>query len=325
MPHDVTLVPGDDAGVAAHVLSIVESLDVDIRWDKPSDSASYESLVASVRHNGCALMGWQRGARDQGKLPPAVVLREELNLFAQLRPIQAFTGMPCRHPNVDVLLVREATEDVYAHLEHESIPGVFESLKVTTRAACARIARYAMELATLQGRKRVTIVHKANIMKLSDGMFLNTCLEVSREYPKLNVDDVIVDALCMKLVLNPSDFDVLLCGNLFGDIVGDLCSGLVGGPSNAPSINVGADGTVLITAGHGSPHNLSNSEQSNPLPLLIPTIHLLRHLGEQEAADRLRDGIERTLTHGILPIAEGGHANTQTFCEALTSQLAAQR
>ena len=324
MPHDVTLVPGDDAGIATHILSIVEALDVDIRWDKPTDAASHESLLSSVRHNGCALMGWQRGARDHGELPPAVILRQDLNLFAQLRPIQAFSGMPCRHPNVDLLLVREVTEDVYAHLEHESIPGVFESLKVTTRQACARIARYAMELASLQGRKRVTVVHKANIMKLSDGMFLNTCLEVGKEYPHLTVDDVIVDALCMKLVLNPSAFDVLLCGNLFGDIVGDLCSGLVGGPSNAPSINVGADGTVLITAGHGSPPNLSNSEQSNPLPLLIPTIHLLRHLDEQEAADRLRSALEQTLTRGIVPIAEGGSADAKVFCDAITSQLTLQ-
>jgi isocitrate dehydrogenase (NAD+) len=324
MPHEVTLVPGDDIGITNHILSIVEALGVDIRWDKPTESASHESLLASVRHNGCALMGWQRGARDRGELPPTVVLREDLNLFAQLRPIQGFSGMPSRHPDVDLLLVREVTEDVYAHLEHESIPGVFESLKVTTRQACARIARYAMEIASLQGRERVTIVHKANIMKLSDGMFLNTCLEVGKEYPHLTVDDVIVDALCMKLVINPNAFDVLLCGNLFGDIVGDLCSGLVGGPSNAPSINVGADGTVLITAGHGSPKNLSNSERSNPLPLLIPTIHLLRHLDEQEAADRLRAALEHALTSGVVPIAEGGDADANTFCDALTSHLARQ-
>jgi isocitrate dehydrogenase (NAD+) len=218
------------------------------------------------------------------------VLRRDLGLFAQLRPAKPVAGLPCRFQETDLLVVREITEDVYAHLEHESIPGVFESLKVTTRAACERIARYAFELARLQGRKRVTIVHKANIMKLSDGLFLRTAREVSENYPDIETNDVIVDALCMKVVLDPSKFDVLLCGNLFGDIVGDLVAGLVGGRSNTPAITIGADGTVMCTAGHGS-----RSGEADLLTVLLPALHLLRHLDEPAAADRLHTAIETAL------------------------------
>ena len=296
MNHEVTLVPGDRPELMPLVQDLIARAGVSITWDEPTPSATHESLLASVRRTKCALMGFQQGQRDEGQLPPSVVLRRDLGLFAQLRPAKPVAGLPCRFADTDLLVVRETTEDVYAHLEHESIPNVYESLKVTTRTACERIARYAFELARMQGRKRVTIVHKANIMKLSDGLFLRTAREVSADYPDIETNDVIVDALCMKVVLDPSWFDVLLCGNLFGDIVGDLVAGLVGGRSNAPAINIGADGTVLCTAGHGSA-----SDTPDLLTVLLPALHMLRHLDEPAAAERLQAAVESVLLGGMQP------------------------
>jgi len=314
--HRVTLVPGDVPEVLEGIKQVVAATGARIAWTEPSA----DEVVAAARDTGAALVGWQRGGPDG--LPPAVRLREQFGVFAQLRPIQDLPGLGGRFQDVDLLVVRETTEDVYAHLEHESIPGVFESLKVTTRAACERIARHAFELARAHGRRKVTIVHKANIMKLSDGMFLRTAQAVARDYPDIQHEDVIVDALCMRLVLDPSRFDVLLCGNLFGDIVADTCAGLVGGRSNAPSINVAIDGTRLFTAGHGDPPEIAGTGRANPLHLILPAIHLLRHLGEVDAAQRLRTALGRTLSDGVRPLALGGDATWERFCEALGQRLA---
>jgi isocitrate dehydrogenase (NAD+) len=312
--HEVTLVPGDRPELMPLVRQLIDRAGVSITWDEPTPSSTHTSLLESVRRTKCALMGFQRGKRDEGELPPSVVLRRDLGLFAQLRPARPLKGLPCRFDDADLLVVRETTEDVYAHLEHESIPGVYESLKVTTRAACARIARYAFELAVLQGRKRVTIVHKANIMKLSDGLFLRTAREIAEGYPQIETDDVIVDALCMRVVLDPSKFDVLLCGNLFGDIVGDLVAGLVGGRSNAPAINIGDDGTVLCTAGHGSPDTAGHADL---LTVLLPALHMLHHLDEPAAADRLRTAVETVLASGLQP----RDGTPEAFAEAVAAQL----
>jgi isocitrate dehydrogenase (NAD+) len=319
MPHQVTLVPGDSDAITTGVLSVLDTLGTSIVWDKPTPGHSRNDLLTSATRTGCALMGWQRGKRDEGELPPSVVLRKELGVFAQLRPIRSLPGLNNRFEDLDLLIVREVTEDVYAHLEHESIPGVYESVKVTTRAACERIARYAFELALMHGRKKVTIVHKANIMKLSDGLFLQTARAVAADYPQIEAEDCIVDALCMKLVLNPKQFDVLLCGNLFGDIVGDLCCGLVGGASNAPSINISTKGTALFCPGHGDAPG--TPEQANPLRLLLPTVHMLRHLDEGEAATKLYQSIEQTLRDGVRPYALGGDADCSSFCTALNETL----
>lgn len=316
MAHRVTLVAGDVPEVLEGIEKVVAATGVQVDWVRPEVG----ELVASARETGTALIGWQRGGPDG--LPPAVQLRNDFGVFAQLRPIQDLPGLGGRFEDVDLLVVRETTEDVYAHLEHESIPGVFESLKVTTRAACERIARHAFQLARAQGRRKVTIVHKANIMKLSDGMFLRTAQAVAQDYPEIEHEDVIVDALCMRLVLDPTQFDVLLCGNLFGDIVADTCAGLVGGRSNAPSINVAVDGTTLFTAGHGDPPEVAGTGRANPLHLLLPTVHLLRHLGENEAADRLRAAVCRTLSEGERPVALGGEATWDRFCDAVGQRLA---
>jgi len=272
MGRTITLVPGDKPELADNLKALVHTAGIDITWEEPGGD-----LVTSIRRNGAALVGFQHGDRDRGQLPPAVTLRRDLAIYAQERPIRALTGVASRFTDVDILVIRETTEDVYTSLEHESIPGVFESLKVTTRAACERIARYAFEVARARGRKKVTIVHKSNIMKLSDGMFLRVGREVSRDYPDITCDEFIVDALCMRIVLDPTRFDVLLCGNLFGDIVSDMCAGLVGGAAMAPALNVG-DGVVVATAGQQS---------ATPLALAIPMLYLLRHLGDEEDVSRL--------------------------------------
>ena len=322
MPHHVTLVPGDTTGgeIFEYLKPLIKRLDVDIEWDEPSDSATTETLVHSARRTGVVLMAYERGERDAGRLPPIVVLRKELGVFANLRPLRTLPAVPSRHDDVDLIVVRETTEDIYAHLEHESLPGVFESFKVTTEVACERIARHAFETAVKLGRKKVTIVHKANIMKLSDGMFLRVGRRVAEDYPQVQCDDCIVDALCMKLIINPSQFDVLLCGNLFGDIVSDLCTGIVGGPSNAPSINIAND-VALFTAGHGDSPSLIGTGKGNPLTLLLPTLSMLRHLGEVEAAERLENAISKAITTGNKPYAIGGDASVQTFFVALSALI----
>ncbi|MEN0061659.1 MAG: isocitrate/isopropylmalate family dehydrogenase [Myxococcota bacterium] len=320
MSHAVTAVHGDAPTTFRRVQTLINAAGADIAWDDPSPNATHEDMLRSAAHTKTALVGYQH-ARGEG-LPPSVVLRDELGVYAQHRPIRPLPGVPVRHHDVDLLVVRETTEDVYAHLEHESIQGVFESLKVTTEQAVARIARHAFETARQTGRPKVTIVHKANIMKLSDGMFLRVAREVgASEFPEITCEDVIVDALCMKLVIDPSQFEVLLCGNLFGDIVADLCAGLVGGATNAPSINYGSDAT-LFTAGHGDTPEVDGTDRANPLPILLPAVHLLRHLGLDSEAERLHDAAATALESG-LPVALGGDLSFSAFCDAIEQRLGA--
>jgi len=318
MTNRVTAVHGDAPTTFARVQRLVDASGADIEWDDPSPTATHADMLRSAAQTKTALVGYQRATGDG--LPPSVVLRDERGVHAQHRPIRPLPGVPVRHGDVDLLVVRETTEDVYAHLEHESIQGVFESLKVTTEQACARIARHAFEVARAPGRPKVTIVHKANIMKLSDGMFLRVSREVAKEFPEIACDDVIVDALCMKLVIDPSQFEVLLCGNLFGDIVADLCAGLVGGATNAPSINFGTSAT-LFTAGHGDDPAVDGTDHANPLPILLPAVHLLRHLGLDSEAERLHDAAAGALEAG-LPMALGGSVGFEAFCQAIESRLA---
>jgi len=315
---EVTAVYGDCPQTFRRVQDLMATAGAELTWDAPGPQATHENALASVRRTGVALVGYQRS--PGAGLPPAVVLRDALGVYAQHRPIRPLPGVPTRHEDIDVLVVRETTEDVYAHLEHESIPGVFESLKVTTEDACRRIAHHAFQVARAGGRDKVTVVHKANIMKLSDGMFLRVAREVAKEYPDIASDDMIVDALCMRLVLDPGRFDVLLCANLFGDIVGDLCAGLVGGATNAPSINL-ADGVALFTAGHGDLPQVDGTDDANPLPVLIPAVHLLRHIGQHGEAERLHDATAHSLEGGALPRALGGTATLEAFCQRVASHL----
>ena len=325
MPHTGTLIPGDATGpeIATAVQRIIAAAGVHIDWDvQPLQNGDIPAeVVDSIRKNGLALMGHHAGHRDQDAPPPIVRLRKELGIFANIRPVRSIAGLPTRHNDLDLVVIRESTEDVYAHLEHESIPGVFESLKVTTRAACERIIRYAFDYARKNGRKKVTIVHKANIMKKSDGLFLKIGRDIALQYPDIASEEVIVDALCMKLVIAPQKFDILVSGNLYGDIVSDLAAGLAGGASNCPSINVGPANTVFAAA-RGDAAEFAGPDQGNLLSLLIPALSLLTHLEENGTAAKILQATNEVLASGIKPFALGGSATTGAFTAAICGRLA---
>lgn len=316
MTHAVTLVRGDTTGpdIIAATQALIAAAGADIAWDEPGPYFSEQ--VPSIRKTKVALMGYTRGDRSAGQLPPIVQFRQEFHCFANVRPLKDLPSLPGRFQGVDAVVVRETTEDVYAHMEHESLEGIYESFKVTTAGACERIARFAFDYARRYGRKKVTIVHKSNIMKLSDGMFLRIARKVAEEYPEIAHEDVIVDALCMKLVLTPERYDVIVCGNLFGDIVADLGCGLVGGPANCPSINVGPE-AAIFTAGHGAPAAVIGTDDENPLKIMLPAVHLLHHLGEVAPAQRLQGAIAQVLAAGTVPRRLGGKAGAADFCKAL--------
>lgn len=324
MTHSVTLIPGntkDDTPLTKAVTKVVAAAGVDVTWERASlkDGDIHDDLVSAIKKTGRALMPYVPVNRDSGDVPPIVQLRRALRVYGNIRPVERVPGLPARHEKVDILIVRETTEDIYANLEHESIDGVYESFKVTTEAACERIAKEAFEIAKRRNRKKVTIVHKANIMKKSDGLFLRTGRRVAASYPDIEVEDVIVDALCMKLVLYPERFDVLVCANLFGDIVADLCAGLVGGNPNCPSVNIGEDGTVY-TVGHGAPAGIAGTERANPTNLFFAAILLLRDLDENDAADRMMKATSDAL-EATPPIHLGGEATTTAFAEAVIERL----
>lgn len=318
---DITLIPGDGNGgeIAAATRQILEAAGVAVAWDEAPLGARDlgQRTLDSLGRTKRGLLGFQHERHQRHDPPPIVSLRDAFGMYANVRPIRSLKGLPTRHEGVDLVLVREVTEDIYRHLEHESIPGVFESLKVTTRGACERIAVHAFEYARANGRKKVTIVHKANIMKKSDGMFLRTAQEVAARYPEIAVEDFIVDALCMRLVLSPGKFDVLVAGNLYGDIVADLCAGLVGGAANSASINVGPEVRVFA-----SPHGtIGPAGAGNPLELLIPALSMIADLGETAASERIRAAVERALLDGAMPVALGGTAGCTAFTAAILERL----
>lgn len=319
--HSITLVPGDSAANIRAVRRILEASGAPLSFDTQewTDGEPPEALLASAKSNKTVLLGHKKSAAED-QPAPIVQLRRALDVFANLRPIEGVAGIEARFPSADVIVVRETTEDVYAQLEHESLDGVFESLKVTTKAGCERIAHHAFQTARRLGRKRVTIVHKANIMKMSDGLFLNTARAVAAEYPDIEHDDCIVDALCMKLVRNPADFDVLLAGNLFGDIISDLCAGLVGGAVNSPSLNEGPDGLRVYTSGHGQP----DGNDCCPTSLAFSAVLMLRDLGESTAADALMNALTTALSGEHSPKALGGQANASSFADAIIRAIEAE-
>ena len=291
MSPSITYIPGSFAAQFGEdaLPELLKSAGADLKWNciPWREGAALEKIQEAGQHSRTVLMEYQ--ARQPDTLPPIVQLRKAFGCFANLRPASYIPGIDGRFQNVDLLIVRETTEDIYAQLEHESIPHVYESLKVTTRSACERISRTAFETARKLGRKKVTIVHKANIMKKSDGLFLACARKIGEEYPDIETEDCIVDALCMKLILYPEWFDVLLCGNLFGDIVADLCAGLVGGRSNCPSVNIGPEVSVFTT-GH-----LPDPEITLQTSLMLSCISMLNQLGQTEVSERLRTACLHTL------------------------------
>ena len=305
------------------VRPVLDASGVDFDWETVAvnEGVVGDDLLTSARRTQNVLMPYIEGRREQGRSAPIVALRKELAVYANIRPIHSVPELKTRFEDVDVIVVRETTEDIYASMEHESIPGTFESLKVTTRGACEQIAKEAFSRARRLGRKKVTTVHKSNIMKKSDGMFLNVSREVAADFPDIEHDDCIVDALCMKLAMYPERFDVLLCGNLFGDIVADLAAGLVGGRSNCPSVNLTRNGIEVFTSGHADLPEHAGSERENPMSLLFASVLLLRHLGKNETADRLMTAVRATLGDGIAPHSAGGNATTLDFTKAVQERL----
>ena len=332
MTHTITLIPGDGIGpeVTEAVLRILTAAGVSIEWDRhfagvlaverTGHSLPVE-LLESIRRNKVALKGPVTTPIAEGFTSVNVGLRKALDLYANLRPVWNLPGAPARFSGVDLVIVRENTEDLYAGLEHEVVPGVVESLKIITAEASTRIARFAFEYARRHGRRRVTAVHKANIMKMGDGLFLRSVQDVAAQYPDIKSDDRIVDNACMQLVVNPSQFDVLLLPNLYGDIVSDLCAGLVGGLGVVPGANLGTE-IGVFEAVHGSAPDIAGKGVANPTALLLSALLMLRHIGEGGIADRISRALGRVLSEDQIRTRDlGGTASTAEFTGAIRRRL----
>jgi len=321
MAHHVTLIPGDWIGpeTCRAVQDIISAAGVDIKWDEHSGVVD-DALLESCRRNKVVLKAKLDAQRETGQLPATVLLRKELGLWATIRPVLALPNGGARFPKTDLVVIRETSEDIYSGFEHEVTRGVFEAVKVTTRSACERIARLAFDVARRRGRSKVTIVHKSNIMKKSDGMFVRVAREVAASYPDIQTDDVIVDALCMRLVRDPSQFDVLLTLNLFGDIISDLCSGLAGGISASPSASYGR-GIALFENPHGKAPELVGTGKANPIPMLRTALLMLEHLDEKAAAARIEQALFAACRDGLLTVDKGGEAGIEAVKEAIISRL----
>jgi len=282
-----------------------------------------DEVVDSVRSTKVAIKGPITTPVGSGFRSVNVALRVALDLYACLRPAKSLPGVPSRFTGIDLVVVRENTEDLYAGIEHQLTPDVAESIKVITRRGSERIVRYAFEYARARGRRRVTAVHKANIMKLTDGLFLRVAREVAGAYPEIAFDDRIVDNLCQQLVMAPERFDVLVCPNLYGDIVSDLCAGLIGGPGVAPGANVGADAAVF-EAVHGSGPDIAGRDIVNPTAFLLSGVLMLEHLGETAAAGRVHDAVAAVIAEGRRVTRDlGGTAGTQEFAQVVAARLLA--
>jgi len=328
MTHTITLVPGDGIGpeVTEAVLRILTAAGVSIEWDRHlagvlaverTGHPLPPELLASIRRTRVALKGPVTTPIGAGFTSVNVGLRKALDLYANLRPVWTLPNAPARFGPIDLVIVRENTEDLYAGLEHEVIPGVVESLKIITARASTRIAEFAFAHARRHGRKKVTAIHKANIMKLSDGLFLDSVRAVARTYSDVAYDEKIVDAACMHLVLNPSQFDVLVMPNLYGDIVSDLCAGLVGGLGLVGAANLGLD-IAVFEAVHGSAPDIAGKNLANPTALLLSAVMMLRHIDEGPAADRVMHGLGAVFTSGGVRTRDlGGTASTTEFTDAV--------
>jgi len=331
--HTITLIPGDGIGpeVTAAVVTILERAGLDVQWESHLAGAAAldrfgvplpDHLIDSIRGNRVALKGPVATPVGGGFTSVNVSLRKALDLFANLRPVRSLPGVQTRYQDVDLVIVRENTEDLYAGLEHEVVPGVVESLKITTEASSARIARFALDYATTHHRRRVTAVHKANIMKKGDGLFLETFRKAATDYPDITSDDRIVDATCMQLVMNPTQFDVLVLPNLYGDIVSDLCAGLVGGLGVVPGANIGTD-VAVFEAVHGSAPDIAGKDVANPTALLLSAVLMLRHIEEARIADRIMEALDKVLIDGRVRTRDlGGSASTTQFADAICARFA---
>ena len=334
MTYPVVLIPGDGVGpeVTESACRIVDATGVSIQWETHYAGGEAverfgqplpDETLAAISEAGTALKGPLATASGTGFRSVNVEIRKRLDLYANFRPAQSMAGIRSRYEGVDLIVIRENTEGLYSGLEHEVIPGVVESLRIVTEKASERIARFAFETARRHGREKVTCVHKANILKLSDGLFLDTARRVAGEFSDIAFDDCIVDAAAMKLVIDPAQFDVLVMENLFGDILSDLCSGLVGGLGVTPSANIGKS-VAVFEAVHGTAPDIAGRQLANPTALVLSAALMLRHLGEADAAERVETAVRRAIAAGdSLTVDLGGTASTSDFTKAVIDQLGA--
>ncbi|KAK4740528.1 hypothetical protein SAY87_032375 [Trapa incisa] len=332
-PITATLFPGDGIGpeIAESVKQVFQAADVPIEWEehyvgteidpRTQSFLTWESLE-SVRRNRVGLKGPMATPIGKGHRSLNLTLRKELNLYANVRPCYSLPGYKTRYDNVNLVTIRENTEGEYSGLEHQVVRGVVESLKIITRAASLRVAEYAFHYAKANGRERVSAIHKANIMQKTDGLFLKCCREVAEKYPEITYEEVIIDNCCMMLVKNPALFDVLVMPNLYGDIISDLCAGLVGGLGLTPSCNIGEGGIALAEAVHGSAPDIAGKNMANPTALLLSSVMMLRHLNITDKAERIQNAIINTIAEGKYRTADlGGSSSTTEFTNAICNNL----
>jgi len=332
MKHKITLIPGDGIGpeVTKPTLGIIKAAGVKVDWEphlagaealKKHGSTIPRALMDSFERNRVALKGPVTTPVGEGFTSVNVALRQTFNLYANLRPIKNLPGVKARYQDIDLIVVRENTEGLYSGIEHEVIPGVVESLKIMTEKACTKISKFAFDFARRNGRKKIAAVHKANIMKLSDGLFLDCARKVATGYKAIGFSDVIVDNACLQLVIDPWQFDMLLMENLYGDILSDLAAGLVGGLGVVPGANLGDDHALFETV-HGSAPDIKGKNIANPSAMIQAAVMMLRHISEKAAANRIALALERVLIRGeVLTVDLGGHASTTKFAEAIIREI----
>ncbi len=328
----VTLIPGDGIGpeITQSTVRLLQAAGADIQWEEKEarpvvgmrqGDTQADPIVMSMARNRVGLKGPVTTPVGAGHRSINVALRKSLELYANFRPVKRLPGVRTPFQNIDMVIVRENTEDLYAGLEHTVVPGVVESLKIITERASTRIARFAFDYARKAGRKKIAAVHKANIMKLSDGLFLECIRKVAKGYPEIEYREIIVDNCCMQLVMRPHEFDMLLLENLYGDIVSDLCAGLVGGLGLVPGANLG-DNCALFEAVHGSAPDIAGRGLANPTAMMLSAILMLRHLGRDALADRVERAIQRVYQEGRhLTRDVGGKATTEEFTSAIIDAL----
>ena len=333
MQHTITLIPGDGIGpeVSGAVKQTLSAAGVEINWEEMPARAEAErrgidfmqaGVLESIRKNRVALKGPMTTAVAGGPPSINVALRKALELYANVRPVKNLEGVQARFSNVDLVLIRENTEDLYSGLEHTVVPGVVESLKIITEKASTRVAKFAFEFARKFGRKKIHAIHKANIMKLSDGLFLTSVRKVAENYQDIEYKELIVDNACMQMVLNPQQFDMLLLTNLYGDIMSDLAAGLVGGLGFAPSGNMG-EKIAVFEAVHGTAPDIAGKGLANPTALLMSAILMLRHIEEVAAANKVEDALHKVYREGThLTRDVGGTASTAEFTDAVIGAFA---
>lgn len=332
MSYKVTLIPGDGSGpeVIAAAKRVVEATGVAIEWEQAEAGAAMiekygtplpDETIESIRRNGVALKGPVTTPVGTGFRSVNVAMRKIFDLYANVRPAKTYPGVITRFENIDLVVVRENTEDLYAGIEHMVGEDAAESIKLITRKGCERIIRYAFDFAVREGRKKVTAVHKANIMKCTDGMFLDIARQIAKEYPQIEFNDSIVDAMCMRLVMHPEDYDVLVCPNLYGDIVSDLCAGLVGGLGLTPSANIGVSGAIFEPI-HGSAPDIAGQHKINPTAAILSASLMLAHLSEAKAAADIEQAVTKVISEGkTLTQDMGGTASTEEFADAVIAAL----